>query len=157
MDRLEGGCACGAVRYHLAGRPMFVNCCHCRDCQRQSGTAFALNAMIETDRVVMSQGTLTCVAMPTDSGRPHLVDRCASCGTAVWSDYGGRKVMRFLRVGTLDDPAALAPGAHIFIRSKQPWVVLAPEVPAFEVYYQMAELWPAESLRRREALLGPGR
>ena len=96
-----GRCACGAVRYRLKTRPMFVHCCHCHDCQRQGGGAFAINALIETDRIELLRGEPTPVRMPTDSGRPHDIYRCADCGTAMWSDYGGRPAMRFVRVATL--------------------------------------------------------
>lgn len=154
---LEGGCSCGAVRYRLKSAPMFVNCCHCRDCQRETGSAFVINAVIETDLIELLCGRPVPVTLPTDSGRPHDVHRCPKCQIALWSDYGRRGVLRFLRVGTLDDPKALAPGAHIFTRSKQPWVGLPQNVPAFEIYYDMKALWPAESLARREAVLGKGR
>lgn len=154
---LEGGCACGAVRYRLASAPMFVNCCHCRDCQRQTGSAFVVNAVIETARIELLTGSPEPVAVPTDSGRPHDIYRCPACRTALWSDYGGRPALRFLRACTLDDPARLAPGAHIFTRSKLPWVTLGPAIPAFEVFYDLKTQWPPQSLARREALLGPGR
>ncbi len=157
MVELEGGCSCGAVRYRLKSAPMFVNCCHCLDCQRQTGGAFVINAIIETDRLEILGGDPVAVGVPTDSGRPHDVYRCPACQVALWSDYGRRGVMRFLRVATLDDPTALAPDAHIFTRSKQPWVGLPATVPAFEVYYDMKTLWPAESLERRRALLGERR
>ena len=121
---LEGGCACGAVRYRLASAPMFVHCCHCRDCQRQTGSAFVLNALIETDRIALLAGAPEPVAVPTDSGRPHDIYRCPACQTALWSDYGGRPTLRFVRVGTLDEPAALPPDVHIYTRSKLPWVAL---------------------------------
>ena len=149
---LEGGCACGAVRYRLKTGPMFVHCCHCRDCQRQTGGAFAINALIETDRIEVT-GETGFYCMPTDSGRPHDVHRCTTCGTTLWSDYGRRKVMSFLRVATLDDPTALKPDVHIFTRTKLPWVEVT-GAPEFEVYYDMAALWPAESLARRRALQG---
>jgi len=154
---LDGGCACGAVRYRLASEPMFVHCCHCRDCQRQTGSAFVLNALIETNRIALLAGAPEVVPVPTDSGRPHDVHRCPTCKTAVWSDYGRRGVLRFVRVGTLDDPAALQPDVHIYTRSKLPWVRLPDGVPAFEAYYDSSKLWPAESLARRQAILGPGR
>lgn len=153
-EKLEGGCACGAVRFRLKSEPMFVHCCHCLDCQRQTGSAFVLNALIETDRVEVLSGAPVAVPMPTDSGRPHDIYRCPLCQTAVWSDYGRRPALRFVRVGTLDRPSALRPDVHIFTRSKQPWVGLPPDVPAVEVYYDMEKLWPAESLARRKAILG---
>jgi hypothetical protein len=153
MDHLEGGCACGAVRYQLTSTPMFVHCCHCRDCQRQTGSAFVLNALIETDRVVVLHGEVRRSAMPTDSGRPHGIDRCVACGTAVWSEYGGVAALRFVRVGTLDDPEALPPDVHIYTRSKLSWVALPSGVPAFKAYYDSKALWPAASLERRRAIL----
>jgi hypothetical protein len=156
MRNLEGGCACGAVRYRLTSPPMFVNCCNCKDCQRQTGSAFVINAIIETDRIEHS-GELVPVTMKTDSGRPHDIYRCPKCQIALWSDYGRRPLIRFVRVGTLDEPSALPPNAYIFTRSKLPWVELPKGAPAFDVYYDMKTLWPEESLARREAILGPGR
>jgi hypothetical protein len=153
-DKLEGGCACGAVRYRLSTAPMFVHCCHCLDCQRQTGSAFVLNALIETDRIELLSGRPEPVPVPTDSGRPHDIHRCPKCQTAVWSDYGRRPNLRFVRVGTLDDPKALKPDAHIYTRSKQPWVGLPQGTPVFAEYYDMQKLWPAESLARRKAAVG---
>jgi|SRR4051794_36993022 hypothetical protein len=151
-EKFEGGCACGSVRYALKTRPMFVHCCHCRDCQRQTGSAFVINALIETDRIEGLAGTPVPVAVPTDSGRPHDIYRCPECQTALWSDYGGRPGLRFVRVGTLDDPAAIRPDVHIYTRSKLPWVALPDGVPTFDEYYEMKALWPAESLQRRYAV-----
>jgi hypothetical protein len=148
-DSLQGGCACGAVRYRLGAAPMFVHCCHCRDCQRQTGSAFVLNALVETERVVLLAGEPVPVAVPTDSGRPHRIFRCPACQTAVWSEYGGAANLRFVRVGTLDQPAVVMPDVHIYVRSKLPWVSLPAGVPAFEAYYDARKLWPAASLERR--------
>lgn len=133
---------------------MFVHCCHCRDCQRQVGSAFAINAIIETDRIVLEQGEAAASHMPTDSGRVHDVWRCTACGTALWSDYGDRPAIRFLRATTMDDRAAFEPDVHIFTRSKLPWVRLPEGARAFEVYYDIKREWPTESLQRRRAVLG---
>jgi hypothetical protein len=152
----DGGCFCGAVRYRLTSAPMFINCCHCRDCQRQTGSAFVINGVIEADRIELLKGKPEAVSMPTESGRPHDIYRCPDCHTALWSDYG-RRPMRFVRMSTLDDPAAFAPDAHIFTRSKLPWVRLPEGAPAFEIFYDMKTQWPDASLKRREALLGPGK
>jgi hypothetical protein len=151
---LEGGCACAAVRYRLQSAPMFVHCCHCRDCQRQTGSAFVINALIETDRIALLAGAPEPLGVPTDSGRPHDIYRCPACRIALWSDYGGRPALRFVRVGTLDDPAALEPDVHIYTRSKLPWIRLPEGVPAFEKYYRTETLWPAAGLARRRAILG---
>jgi hypothetical protein len=153
-EELTGGCSCGAVRYRLAGRPMFVHCCHCKDCQRQTGSAFVLNALYEAERVVVLSGAPEPVTMPTDSGLPHDIYRCPKCRIAVWSTYGGRPQIRFVRVGALDNAAALSPDVHIYIRSKLPWVTLPDGVPAFEAYYDSKKLWPADSLARRAAAFG---
>ncbi|MCE9520803.1 MAG: GFA family protein [Alphaproteobacteria bacterium] len=152
--KLEGGCACGAIRYRLATSPMFVHCCHCRDCQRQTGSAFAINAIIETDRIKLLKGKPKPFTVPTDSQRPHDIYRCAKCQTALWSDYGRRLVMSFLRVGTLDNAAACPPDVHIFTRSKLAWIELPKSARAFKIYYNMEKEWPPESWARRKALLG---
>lgn len=149
----QGGCSCGAVRYRLNSEPMFVHCCHCRDCQRQTGSAFVINALIETDRITLLSGVPEPVAMGTDSGRPHDIYRCPSCRVALWSDYG-RRPMRFVRVGTLDNPTRIEPDVHIFTRSKLPWIRLPDGARAFEVFYDTKKEWPAESLERRRAILG---
>ncbi len=151
MAQYEGGCSCGAVRFRLTAAPMFVHCCHCLDCQRQTGSAFAINALYETDHIEMLAGEAEAIAMPTDSGRPHDIYRCPRCKVAVWSDYGRRSYLRFVRVGALDEPHAIAPDVHIYTRSKVPWVALPADVPAFAEFYDMKTLWPAEAQERRRA------
>lgn len=155
---LPGSCFCGRVRYRLTRAPMFVHCCHCRDCQKQTGGAFAINGIIERSCIALAEGSPEPVrtSVPTESGRPHDIYRCAECHTALWSDYGRRGVMVFLRVATLDQGPEIAPDVHIFTRSKMPWVVLPPGARAFDEYYDMQKEWPAESLARRRALLGDG-
>jgi hypothetical protein len=153
MTALEGGCSCGRVRYRLRSGPMFVHCCHCRDCQRQTGSAFVINALVETDRVEV-MGETEGVPVPTDSGLPHVIHRCPACKVALWSHYGGRRQLSFIRVGALDEPSALPPDIHIYTRSKLPWVALPEGIPAVEVYYDAKTTWPAESLERRKALFG---
>jgi hypothetical protein len=150
---LEGGCTCRAVRYRLASQPMIVHCCHCRWCQRETGASFALNAMIEADRVLLLQGQLEVVHSPSMSGIGQKITRCPTCRIALWSNYGGGgDLVRFVRVGTLDEPDRLPPDIHIFTESKQPWVVLGPHVPAVAEYYDRNVYWSTESLQRREAL-----
>lgn len=150
----EGGCACGAVRYRMTSRPMFVNCCHCRWCQRESGASFALNAIIEADRVLLSSGSPELVHTPSHSGGGQKYYRCPRCRVALWSNYAGSgDAIRFVRVGTLDEPDRLPPDAHIFTASKQPWVALGSDLPCFEAFYDRDATWPAESLARRRAAL----
>ena len=152
---LEGGCTCRAVRYRLTGKPLFVHCCHCRWCQRETGASFALNAMIEADRVVLLQGQPEIVNTPSLSGSGQKIARCPTCRIAVWSNYGGGgDLIRFVRVGTLDEPDRLPPDIHIFAASKQAWVVLPPDTPAVPEYYDRNVQWPQESLERCNALFG---
>ncbi len=152
---IEGGCDCRAVRYRMTGAPMFVHCCHCRWCQRESGAAFALNALIEADRVVLLAGEPEVVDTPSASGKGQKIARCPNCRIALWSNYAGAgERMRFVRVGTLDDPDRCPPDIHIYTSTKQPWVVLPPGTPAVPEYYDRDRYWPAASLERRRALLG---
>jgi hypothetical protein len=154
LTPVEGGCTCRQVRYRLTSRPLFVHCCHCRWCQRESGSAFALNAMIETDRVQLTAGQPEMVHTPSASGKGQQVARCPTCRVAVWSHYAGSgPVMAFVRVGTLDAPDTCPPDVHIFTASKQPWVVLPPGTPAVAEFYDRDTLWPADSLARRAAKL----
>jgi len=151
---LLGGCDCRSLRYRMESRPLFVHCCHCRWCQRESGAAFALNAMIETDRVNPLAGEPEIIDTPSESGRGQKIARCPKCRIAVWSNYSGAgPFVRFVRVGTLDEPDRLPPDIHIFTVSKQPWIVLPPGTPAVSEYYDRNQYWPKESLARREALL----
>jgi hypothetical protein len=146
---MDGGCTCRAVRYRLTSKPLFVHCCHCRWCQRETGSAFVINAMIEADRVVLLNGAPEVVLTPSLSGRGQKIARCSVCRVALWSNYpGAGDAVRFVRVGTLDDPDALPPDIHIFTMSKQPWVVLPPGALAVEEYYERDKVWPAESLAR---------
>jgi hypothetical protein len=149
----EGGCTCRHVRYRMTCAPMFVHCCHCRWCQRETGTAFALNALIEADRVELLSGDVEIVDTPSASGKGQKIARCPKCRVAVWSNYGGAgDIIRFVRVGTLDEPDRLPPDIHIFTSSKQPWVILPPGTPSASEYYRASEHWPAEVLARRAAL-----
>jgi hypothetical protein len=148
----EGGCACGAVRYRLASDPLFTHCCHCLNCQRQTGSAFVINVLIETDCVELPAGEPQRVDVPRDDGTKQEIWRCPACQIALYSTYTSPKI-RFVRAGTLDDPSSVAPDVHIFTRSKVPWVMLPDDVPAFDVYYDRKKLWPAASLERLEAAL----
>ncbi|MEZ4363882.1 MAG: GFA family protein [Kofleriaceae bacterium] len=151
---LRGSCTCGAVRYHLRSAPMFVHCCHCRWCQRETGSAFALNAMIEADRVVVDAGEPEIIDTPSNSGKGQRIARCPTCKIALWSNYAGAGPrIHFVRVGTLEEPDRVPPDLHIFTESKQPWFVLPPGVPAVPVYYDREEHWPREALERRAAVM----
>jgi hypothetical protein len=147
----EGGCACGAVRYRLTSEPLFTHCCHCLNCQRQTGSAFVVNLLIEANRVELLAGEPRPVEVPRDDGSAQRIYRCPECQVAVFSEYGGPAV-RFVRGGTLDDPTSVTPDVHIYTRSKVAWVALPDSAPAFEVFYDLDAVWPAASLERLGAL-----
>jgi hypothetical protein len=148
----EGGCACGAVRYRLTSDPLFIHCCHCLNCQRQTGSAFVINLLIEADRIELLAGAPQPVEVPRDDGSTQKIFRCPTCQVAVYSQYTHPRV-RFVRGGTLDDPRGVAPDVHIFTRSKVGWITLPESVPAFDVYYDTRALWPSASLERLDAIV----
>lgn len=154
----EGACACGYVRYEMESDPLIVHCCHCTWCQRQNGSAFAVNALVETGRVRLIEGEVVDIEVPSPSGANQRISRCPKCQVAVWSNYlvmrgGIGELVRFIRVGTLDHPEKVPPDVHIYTSSKQPWVTLPSDALAVEEYYVTEEVWSEESLGRLAALL----
>ncbi len=150
----DGGCTCRFVRYRMTTKPLFVHCCHCRWCQRETGASFALNALLEADRVQLLQGEVEVINTPSNSGKGQKISRCPRCRIALWSNYAGAgDAVCFVRVGTLDEPDRFPPDIHIFTASKQSWIVLPPNILAVAEYYKASELWPKESLERRAVLL----
>jgi hypothetical protein len=153
-DVRPGGCACGSLRYEAHGEPIFVNNCHCRLCQRQTGGTSVVNAFYESDRVTVAEGELTEFTLKGGSGGDHTIARCARCGTAVFSFYP--RVGRHgtgIRVGSFDDPTPFTPTAVVFTAYKMPWVTLPEGIPAFEEYYSPKELFGEEAFGRLMALV----
>jgi hypothetical protein len=151
----DGGCTCRTVRYRMTSAPLIVHCCHCRWCQRETGSAFVLNALIEADRVQSLQGTPDLVATPSNSGKGQRIARCPTCRVALWSTYAGAgEKLRFVRVGTFDEPDRFPPDIHIYTESKQPWVVLPAGARAVPQYYSSKEVWSPASLTRRAGIFG---
>ena len=148
----EGGCACGEVRYRLTSEPLFVHCCHCLNCQRQTGSAFVINLLIESARVEVVAGEPQPFDTPRDDGSAQRIFRCPSCQVAVFSEYGWPELW-FVRGGTLDEPSAATPDVHIFARSKVPWLTLPDDTPVVDVYYDSRTLWPVASVERLDAIL----
>lgn len=150
----EGGCACGAVRYRVTSTPMIVHACHCRLCQTQTGTSNAINALIEADRVIEQSGEIETRTLDTPSGNGQRVARCTNCKVALWSNYLINQQddhVRFLRVGTLDDPAVMPPDVHIYTESKLPWYVID-ATPAVAQFYRHDTTWSESSMRRLDAV-----
>lgn len=152
----SGACGCGQLTYQLLSEPMFVHCCHCKECQNQTGSAYVLNAIIEADQVIW-KGDTTEHTLQTPSGKGQVITRCSNCGTAVFSSYLVRLgKLKYIRVGTLDDPAKCPPDVQIFTSSKQPWVPLSPDLPSFENFYKFDDVWPEDALARLHALFEDG-
>lgn len=150
----EGGCGCGSVRYRVAGEPIFVNNCHCTQCQRQTGSTSVVNAFFERERLELLSGELTSHTVRAGSGGPHEIVRCAECGVAVWSHYPRLGQLGLgLRVGTLDNSGAFRPDAVIFTSEAMPWVAFPPDIPQFEKFYAFDEVLPPERLARLAALV----
>jgi hypothetical protein len=154
MAQLTGRCTCGQIQYRLLRDPLIVHCCHCTWCQRETGTAFVINVLIESAHVELTQGEPDKILTPSESGRGQQVWRCPNCKVAVWSNYGGAKdFVRFVRAGTLDQARTITPDVHIFTRSKVPWLTLPAGARVVEEYYDVPSMWPAESLERRKAYM----
>ena len=156
-ESYEGGCICGAVRYRLASEPIFVHACHCTECQRLSGSAFAVNAPIEMDRVALLAGTPRRYVVPTDTGRTQTLLRCPDCGVALWSHHPELgEGIALVFVGTLDEARRFSPAAHCFTRSKHAWIGLPSTHAAADGHYESSLVWPPASLARVAAVLGGG-
>lgn len=151
----KGKCSCGDVEFELHRVPMFIHCCHCSWCQRETGSAFALNAMVETSNVKITKGSVLEIQNPSNSGKGQTIVRCRSCCTALWSYYGGAgDKVAFVRVGTLQNAANFSPDIHIFTSTKHQWLQLSDEIPVVEEYYRRSSYWPEESVLRYKKALG---
>jgi hypothetical protein len=150
---LEGGCDCNHIRYRVSGEPLIVHCCHCKWCQRETGSAFVINALFSSEHVTHLGAEPDIISTPSESGNGQKIARCPKCHVAVWSNYrGGGPLVRFVRVGTLDNPHEFAPDAHIYTQSKVPWVEIPKDKPAYEKFYDVGELWSKEMDERRWAM-----
>lgn len=149
----EGGCSCGAVRYRVTGAPIMVHNCHCRQCQQQTGSTSVVNGFWESDNIEIAQGETVEFAVPGGSGDPHVILRCAACGSAILSYYGrlGR-LLSGVRAGSLDEPGSITPDVAIFTAEAMPWVALPEGIPHFETYYDPREVLAEASLDRLRAL-----
>lgn len=146
-----GGCTCRGIRYQLSQPPMFVNCCHCTWCQRETGSAFAVNAMVENASLKVVSGAVEIIDTPTRSGRGQKLSRCPNCRVTLWGNFSSAgEAIHFIRTGTLDDTYLFPPNAHIFTSTKRPWVVLGDEIPSFSEFYVKADMWSDESIARYE-------
>lgn len=147
-----GRCTCGAVAYRLTAEPLVVHACHCSWCQRESGSAFALNGMIETRFVELVRGEPVARALPSASGKGQRVMACPACGVALWAQYHGTGArFSYVKMGTLDDTSGVRPDVHIYTETKQPWLALGDDIPAFAEFYRRSEVWTPEAYARFQA------
>ena len=154
MTKINGNCSCGAIQYQLTSSPMFVHCCHCSWCQRETGSAFAINALIESAHISLLKGVPEKINTPSNSGSGQIINRCPSCKTAVWSHYGAaQEKVCFVRVGTLENPNSCPPDIHIFTSTKQKWLQLDNSIPVMTEYYQRSKFWPEGSIIRYKKVL----
>ena len=154
FEPCDGGCSCGHVRYRVAATPLIVHACHCRWCQRQTGTSHALNALYEAEMIELSEGEVEDITVPSPSGKGQIIARCPKCRVAVWSNYefgGMRERVRFLRVGTLDNPDLMPPDVHIYTSTKVPWFIIPPGNLAVDEFYDPSTTWSQESQERYKA------
>jgi len=148
---MEGGCTCRSVRYRMTAPPIITHCCHCRWCQRETGSGFVINALVETSTLEVTGETVR-VDTPSNSGKGQKIVRCPKCRVALWSHYSRRgTALAFVRVGTLDNPDAISPDVHIFTSTKLPWIRLPESARVFAEFYKVPEVWPPEALARVEA------
>jgi hypothetical protein len=150
---MEGGCSCGHVRYGLTGNPLIVHACHCTWCQRETGAAHALNALYEADRVEHLKAEPEIILTPSASGKGQRIARCPNCKVAIWSNYPqAGPAVRFVRVGTMDNPSECPPDIHIFTSSKLPWVTVPPGARVVAEFYKLDEVWSDEAKERRRIM-----
>ncbi len=152
-ENILGRCDCDQIQYTVKQSPLYVHCCHCSWCQRESGAAFAINALIESSAIELTHGEPALINTPSESGGGQLMARCPNCQVALWSHYPSfGKLMSFIKVGTLDNPSLMPPDIQIFTQSKQQWFELPTDMPAFKRFYNRDEMWPKASLLRLHEL-----
>lgn len=152
---MTGRCTCGAVRFELLDRPIVVHCCHCTWCQRESGSAFAVNALMAASEVRLIQGAPEITPVPTASDAPQVFHRCPDCRMALWSAYGGAgEDVLFVRSGTLDDPSFAEPDLHIFTSTAAGWFRPPEGARVFEEFYDYEAELPPENYARLKAAHG---
>ena len=150
-----GSCTCGHIQFAMKHHPLVVHCCHCTWCQRETGSAFVLNALIETHQIELRKGAPEPVSTPSNSGKGQIIVRCAHCQVALWSHYRGLgEAIAFVRVGVLEPGHQLEPSVHIFTSTKVPWLDLGDKVPVYEEYYRRSEVWADDSISRYKKALG---
>ena len=151
FETCHGGCTCGRVRYQVMEKPLIVHACHCRWCQRQTGGPHVINALYEAELIELTEGEVQNITVPSPSGKGQIIARCPTCKVAVWSNYhfgGMRERVRFLRVGTLDNPDLMPPDVHIFTTTKMPWYIIPEGHMAVDEFYDAETTWTKENIDR---------
>jgi hypothetical protein len=144
---LTGGCSCGSIRYRIASFPLLLYTCNCTNCQTASGSAFALNMPVRARDFHILQGEPKPWRHVSPTGVPVISWFCGDCGARIYGDRAGREEIVNLRAGTLDDTTWLAPVAHMFMKSAQPWVLPAADAACHDIgpndFVSAAAAWRA--------------
>jgi hypothetical protein len=144
---LTGGCPCGAIRYRIDAFPLLLYTCNCTDCQRRTGSAFALNMPVLAKGFHILQGEPKGWHYVSPRGTQVISRFCGDCGGRLYGEREGRAEIVNVRAGTLDDTSWLTPAAHFFTRSAQPWVQPAAGAECFETepadFRALAPAWRA--------------
>jgi len=149
---LSGKCSCGDVRYEIRGEPLVTQACHCDDCQRTTGSAFVIHIIIYEEDFQITGETQMGLG-PTGSNAGCELHSCVSCGVIVWVRYRYHKVpVIAVRAGTLTQPQAVEPQAHIFTSRKLPWMRIPTDVPSFTEGVDRSQVWSKESIARYDGL-----
>ncbi|KAH6625495.1 Mss4-like protein [Boeremia exigua] len=155
---ITGGCYCGAVRYRILTAPLFCYACHCIDCQKATGSAFALHATIEAYNIsIISKTKPSLITSRREPSKPQNIARralCSTCGTILWgNDSGWGYAVNDVMIGTLDFPGIMEPDAHSFVGSKLGWISLPSGARATKGQFDYKKEWPKSSLKRLEVCL----
>ena len=124
----SGGCQCGQVRYLLDGEIIRLNVCHCRDCQKQSGSAFGMSLIVPDETFRLTSGRLQTFETMAESGRTKTCAFCGGCGVRI---YNATSVLKSIKPGTLDDVSWLRPDAHYWTKRRQQWTSLPDDIPCY--------------------------
>jgi hypothetical protein len=140
---MTGGCQCGAVRYELGGPPLELYCCHCRECQKQSASAFGISVIVPREAFLLTAGTPRFWSRPTDTGRTLECAFCPDCGTRLFHRYDAAAPMLSVKGGSLDEPVDLTAAVHIWTARMLPGIVLPAGAVTFPGEPQGPEPGPA--------------
>lgn len=151
-----GGCQCGQIRYEIRAEPLTLYVCHCKECQKQSSSAFGMSMPVFRDAVIILQGQPKQWKRGAESGREVIRSFCDTCGTRLFHYPARNPQITNIKPGTLDDTSWLKPVANLWTRSAQKWVVLSEQMLNYEAqpsdFTQLFEQFQLERTLRAASL-----